>query len=76
MLLRAPLVAMLKRMDAAELVAAAPGATVIVKSIGTQDPHEMALGGAHKIRVRFAENFTDAEVEASHQWLAEHGLHP
>jgi len=73
-MLRPGLVAMLKRMDGAELVAAAPSATLIVKAIGTQDHVEMALGGAHKIRVRFPQNFTDAEVAESHAWLKQHGL--
>lgn len=76
MKLRPELIAMLKRMDAVELVNATPGATLLVKAIGTQNPAEMALAGAHKIRCRFPQNFTAAEVGTSRHWLKEHEMSP
>jgi hypothetical protein len=76
MTLHPELIAMLKRMDPEELVKAAPTATTLTLQLGEGriDPKEMALGGAHKLRIEFCTNFTADEVDASLLWLEEHGL--
>ncbi len=66
-------IALLRRLDPEEIVAAIPDATEFSRRMGTPYKQMLknALAGAHKARVMGASNFTTDEVKASKEWLLE-----
>ncbi len=72
-------IALLRRLDADELIAAAPTATVISASLGTSldEMRIVALGGAHKARITLGrKHFTASELADSRNWLEQNGMGP